>query len=92
MTEHVWTYEYENDGNGHFAEWWALFRNGERIGQISTNEDDAKMVVARLNATWKEKNDALRETYKRIQDADSPDLKLPVDMTVAMAEMTVLLK
>ena len=51
MIVYVWTYEYENDGNGHFAEWWALFRNGEKMGRISTSEDDAKMIVERLNAT-----------------------------------------
>jgi hypothetical protein len=51
VSEHVWTYKYENDGNGFFAEWWALFRDGERIGRISTSEDDAKMAVDRLNAT-----------------------------------------
>jgi len=33
----------------------------------------------------------LREIYRRIQAADSPDLKLPVEMSLAMAEMTALL-
>jgi len=35
--------------------------------------------------------EVLRKAYKKIQDADSPDLKLPVAMTIAMAEMIALL-
>ncbi len=36
-------------------------------------------------------NEALKKTYKKIQEADSPALRLPVAMTCAMAEMTDLL-
>jgi len=34
---------------------------------------------------------ALKRIYRRIQEADHPTLTLPVEMTVAMAEMTALL-
>ena len=33
----------------------------------------------------------LKRIYRRIQAADHPSLSLPVEMTVAMAEMTALL-
>lgn len=36
-------------------------------------------------------NEKLRKTYKKIQEADNPELELPTEMSLAMAEMTVLL-
>jgi hypothetical protein len=47
--ENAWTYDYENHGNGAFWEWWNILRNGEKIGTVTTSEDDAKMVCAMLN-------------------------------------------
>ena len=43
--------------------------------------------VAQLEA----ENEALRKTYKKIQDADGPDVTMPIDMTLAMGEMTDLI-
>lgn len=48
--EHVWTYEYENHGNGAFWEWWNILRDGDKIGTVTTSEDDAKMICTLLNA------------------------------------------
>ena len=48
--EHVWTYDYENDGNGFFCEWWNILRDGDKIGTVTTSEDDAKMICTLLNA------------------------------------------
>ena len=48
--EHVWTYDYANDGNGFFCEWWNILRDGDKIGTVTTSEDDAKMICALLNA------------------------------------------
>ncbi len=67
-----------------------------QVGQLNTELElykEAERQIAEFGTCleWKEENDALREAYKKIQDADSPDLKLPVDMMVAMAEMTALL-
>ena len=36
-------------------------------------------------------NEALRKAYKKIQDADGPDVTMPIDMTLAMGEMTDLI-
>ena len=38
-----------------------------------------------------DKNAELKRIYRRIQAADHPRLELPVEMTIAMAEMTALL-
>ena len=38
-----------------------------------------------------DKNAELKRIYRRIQEADHPGLELPVEMTIAMAEMTALL-
>jgi len=38
-----------------------------------------------------EENAAIKRIYRRIQAADHPHLNLPVDMSIAMAEMTALL-
>lgn len=48
--EHVWTYDYANDGNGFFCEWWNILRDGDKIGTVTTSEDDAKMICTLLNA------------------------------------------
>lgn len=48
--EHVWTYDYANDGNGFFCEWWNILRDGDKIGTVTTSENDAKMTCAMLNA------------------------------------------
>ena len=48
--EHVWTYDYENHGNGAFWEWWNILRDGDKIGTVTTSEDDAKMTCTLLNA------------------------------------------
>ena len=48
--EHVWTYDYANDGNGFFCEWWNILRDGDKIGTVTTSEDDAKMTCTLLNA------------------------------------------
>lgn len=48
--EHVWTYSYENDGNGFFCEWWNIIRDGDKIGTVTTSEEDAKMICTMLNA------------------------------------------
>lgn len=48
--EHIWTYECENHGNGAYWEWWNILRDGDKIGTVTTSEDDAKMTCTLLNA------------------------------------------
>jgi len=55
MEHHVtevetWTYEYDNHGNGAFWEWWDILKDRDKIGTVTTSEEDAKMVCAMLNA------------------------------------------
>jgi hypothetical protein len=57
--------------------------------------DDPKWVndfaVALTIRALKAENEALRKTYKKVQDADGPDVTMPAEMSLAMAEMTDLL-
>ena len=49
--DHAWTCEYDNHGNGGFAEWWNIMRDGRKVGLVSTSEEEAIAVCRRLNAT-----------------------------------------
>lgn len=45
-----WTREYDNRGNGHYAQWWNILKDDEKVGEITTSEADAIEVCAMLNA------------------------------------------
>ena len=61
------------------------------IEEPSSEVQDELATLLNEHTTLKRENEALRTTYKKIQDADNPELMLPTDMSVAMAEMTDLL-
>lgn len=45
-----WTYEYENEGNGHFAEWWNILYDGDVVARMFESEERAEEVCTKLNA------------------------------------------
>jgi len=41
-----WTYEYDNEGNGHFAEWWNLLCDGKVVGKLYfDNEEEVEEFI-----------------------------------------------
>jgi len=65
-----------------------LYQKGDMVW---IDPDGREWVPAHEYAKLKRENEKVRRLYARIKAADHPLLKLPVDMTIAMAEMTALL-
>lgn len=48
MTKHLWTYEYDNDGNGRYSRWYNIKEDDLTVAKVLGDNEELAIVFCRM--------------------------------------------